>query len=500
MDLVRQGKLSFSRIVADAVLQATDVLKVLINAAESAGASRTAIPAEPRLAPMVQLLEKLANGGDVPIPMDTKVASVSSASKEQSATPGGHQPAHGQGGSATVKIATERLDNLINMVGELVIAQAMVAQGMSAEHVGEPKLTRNVAHVGKIVRELQDLSMSMRMVPIQGLFQKMGRLVRDLCRKLDKEIDLVLTGGETELDRNVVEVLGDPLMHMVRNAGDHGIEQPDERRKKGKPPTGKLELRARHEAGFIVIEIVDDGKGLNRERIIRKAIAAGIVSEGQELSDQEAHRLIFHAGLSTAEKVTDVSGRGVGMDVVKKNIEALRGQVDIASTEGVGSVFTIRLPLTMAVIDGLVARVGHHRYIIPTTSIEQSIRPTPAQLSTVQGRGEVCVVRGRTLPMFRLHRLFGIADAATEPSEALVVIVQDNDRRCCLMVDELLGQQQVVIKSLGEGIGAVPGISGGAILGDGNVSLILDIHALIELASMGDPASANPSLSQKEIV
>jgi two-component system chemotaxis sensor kinase CheA len=339
-----------------------------------------------------------------------------------------------------------------------------------------------MGHLAKITRELQDLSMSMRMVPIHGVFQKMARLVRDLGRKFGKEINLEVVGGETELDRNVVEAISDPLVHMVRNSVDHGIETPDLRTQSGKSRAGRVELKAYHQAGNIVIDITDDGKGLNKKRILQKAIQAGIVREGQELSEQEIFKLIFHAGLSTAEKVTDVSGRGVGMDVVRKNVEALRGRIDITSVEGKGSTFTIRLPLTLAVIDGMVVRVGDERYIIPITTIEQSIQPKPDQVSTVQGRGEVCMVRGDLIPLFRLHRIFNVKPKTENPCESLVVIVQDNDRRACLLVDELLGQQQVVIKSLGERA-AAKGISGGAILGDGNVSLILDIPGLMELAA-----------------
>jgi two-component system chemotaxis sensor kinase CheA len=269
---------------------------------------------------------------------------------------------------------------------------------------------------------------------------------------------------------------------MVRNACDHGIEMPDVRVQNGKPRTGKLELKAYHQAGNIVIEITDDGRGLNKERIVRKALAAGVVAEGQELSEQEIFKLIFHAGLSTAEKITDVSGRGVGMDVVKRNVEALRGRIDITSVEGKGSTFSIRLPLTLAVIDGLVVKVGPERYILPITSIEQSIQPKSDQISTIQNRGEMCMVRDTLLPLFRLHRLFNVTPVTEDPTKALLVIVQDNDRRCCLLVDALLGQQQVVIKSLGESLGSIPGVSGGAILGDGNVSMILDVPGLIDLA------------------
>ena len=273
-----------------------------------------------------------------------------------------------------------------------------------------------------ITRELQDLTMAMRMVPIQGVFQKMSRLVRDLARKAGKEINLVIEGGETELDRNVVEAIGDPLVHMVRNAADHGVEKlpTTGSSKRASPPPRRVELKARHQGGHIVIEITDDGKGLNKARILRKARDAGIVREGEQLSDQEIFKLIFHAGLSTAEKLTDISGRGVGMDVVRKNVEALRGRIDITSVEGQGSTFTIRLPLTLAVIDGLIVEVGVQRYIIPITSIEQSLRPQPEQLSTIQGRGEMCMVRDRLLPVVRLHKLFHIQTKNEDPTKALV--------------------------------------------------------------------------------
>jgi two-component system chemotaxis sensor kinase CheA len=303
-----------------------------------------------------------------------------------------------------------------------------------------------------------------------------------LAQKVGKEIEFSAIGGETEIDRNLVEALSDPLVHMVRNAVDHGLETPDVRVNAGKPKYGRLELKAYHRGGYIFVEVSDDGRGLNKQRILQKAIQAEIIRDGQDLSDQDIFHLIFHAGLSTAEQVTDVSGRGVGMDVVYKNVEALRGRIDITSVEGKGSTFTLRLPLTLAVIDGLVVKVGPDRYIIPITSVEQSLRPSADQLSTVQGRGEMCMIRNDVLPLFRLHRLFDASLKSHDPTQAIVVVVQDGDRRCCLLVDELLGQQQVVIKSLGESLPTIAGISGGAILGDGNISLILDIPGLISLA------------------
>ena len=385
-------------------------------------------------------------------------------------------------GDEKIKVSTARLDNLINMAGELVIAQLMVAEEVNTNLTSEQELGRKVAHQSKIVRDLQELSMSMRMVPIAGVFQKMTRLVRDLSRKADKKINFTTVGEETELDRSIVDKIADPLVHMVRNSVDHGVESANERTKAGKNPTGRIELRAFHQAGNIVIEIEDDGKGLDKERILKKAIDNGLVETGQELSDGEIFKLIFHAGLSTAQKVTSISGRGVGMDVVRKNVESLHGKIEISSKPGKGSTFTIRMPLTLAIIDGLIVTVGGDRYIIPINSIIQSFKPTAEQLSSVQNRGELVMIRGELIPLARLYKLFGAVPITEDPTKSLLVIVQDDNKKCCLLVDELLGQQQVVIKSLGDGLGKVKGVSGGAIMGDGKVSLILDVPGLIELA------------------
>jgi len=490
LDLARQGRIQISGPIASIVLEASDMLRSLIADLDEAVKKDVAPAVNPGVVDLIDRLRAVAEGRDA----SARATSTSPAPAAEPAAPPADRRAGADRrkndrrqqdttGEGTVKVSTERLDSLINMVGELVIAESMVSQNVASLAKGNHRLLRNLGHLGKITRELQDLSMAMRMVPIQGVFQKMTRVVRDLSQKAGKQVDLVITGGETELDRNVVEAIHDPLIHMVRNSADHGIELPADRQTAGKPTTGRIELKAQHKAGSIVIEISDDGRGLNKKKILRKAIDAGIIREGQELDEQEIFRLIFHAGLSTAEKVTDVSGRGVGMDVVRRNIEALRGQIEITSTEGKGATFAIRLPLTLAVIDGLLVRVGEERYILPITSIEQSLRPKAQQISTVQNRGEVCMVRGDLLPLFRLHRLFDVKPRNEDPTQALVVIVRDNERQCCLLVDELLGQQQVVIKSLGESVGQVPGVSGGAILGDGNVCLILDVPGLIALST-----------------
>jgi two-component system chemotaxis sensor kinase CheA len=383
---------------------------------------------------------------------------------------------------ATVRLNIERLDSLIDTVGELVIAHSMVAQDPEVTLGRSPRLSRSVGHAGKIIRELQDLTLSLRMVPLKGLFQKMARLVRDLSKKAGKQVRFVCEGEDTEIDRNMVEVLGDPLVHMIRNAVDHGIEPADKRAAAGKDATGTVTLRAYHSAGNVVIELRDDGRGLNKEKIVAKAVERNLIAAGRELTDAEAFALIFQAGFSTADKITDISGRGVGMDVVKKGIDSLRGRIDVASQLGHGATFALRLPLTMAITDAMLLRVGHERYLMPTASIEHSFRPAAADITSVAGKGEMVMLRGQLLRVLRLHELLGINDAVTEPCKGLMVVIEGDGRRCALMADELLGQQQVVIKSLGRCLGSVKGVAGGAILGDGRVGLILDPAGLIHLA------------------
>ena len=378
-------------------------------------------------------------------------------------------------GDQSIRIDTAKLDVLVDMVGELVIAQTLV--NASRQVSTDPQLSKDVNQVSKIVREVQEVAMSMRMVPIGPTFQKMARLVRDVSRKAGKQVHLSISGEDTELDKTVIQQIGDPLVHMVRNAVDHGIEAPQERSAAGKPEIGNVHLGASHQGGNIVIEIRDDGKGLDPQKLIEKGIERGIVEPGEQLTDQQAYSLIFSAGFSMAKKVTDISGRGVGMDVVKRNIDQLRGKVDITSESGNGSTFSIRLPLTLAIIDGMVIRVGNERFIVPTIAIEQSLRPRPEQITTVQQRGEVLNIRGRLVPLVQLGRLFGLT-GRTDPCEAMVVVAHCEGREIGLVVEELIGQQQVVIKTLGERFRRLRGISGAAILGDGRVGLILEMSGL----------------------
>lgn len=386
------------------------------------------------------------------------------------------------GSSSTVRVNTDKLDSLMDVVGELVIVQSQLSESARMLGIENSPLQRNISQFGRLTKEMQHTAMSLRMIPIKPTFQKMERLARDLSRDFGKKVNFSVSGEDTELDRTVVEDIGDPLVHMVRNSLDHGLETTAQRLAAGKSEHGNVCLKAYHEGGNIVIELSDDGRGINTEKILAKARKQGLVSEVAQLSKEEILNLIFLPGFSTAEKVTAVSGRGVGMDVVRRNIEKLRGKIEIDSEVGKGSIFRIRLPLTMAIIDGLVVRVGEDRFILPSTSVQMALRPTRDALCTIQGSGEVLDHRGKILPLHRLHRRFGIAGAIENPWEAIIVIVENNGRAHALLVDDMVSKQEVVIKPLGGFLQSIAGISGGAILGDGNIALILDPGSLFQAA------------------
>lgn len=398
-------------------------------------------------------------------------------------------------GSSSIRVDINKIDTLINMVGELVITQSML--GMLGEDFDEDfdmsrveRLRDGLTQLERHTRELQESVMQIRMLPISFTFSRFPRLVHDLSTKMGKKIELKMTGENTEVDKTVIEKIGDPLVHLVRNSLDHGIESPEERVAAGKPETGTVELNAFHRGGNIIIEIRDDGKGLDRDRILDKAIERGLVTDDSHLSDQQIYELIFAAGFSTADVVSDVSGRGVGMDVVRRNINELGGNIEIESEAGKGSAFIIRLPLTLAILDGQTVAVGDETYIVPLVSIIESIQIRPEMVNLVAGKGETFKLRDEYLPIVRLHETFGVASAkATDLTEGLLVVVEGEGRRCGLFVDDLLGQQQVVIKSLEANYGKVDGVSGATILGDGSVALILDIPGLIRLAGQGQSAS-----------
>ncbi len=491
LDLARNQKLKITSAVADIVLAAADFLKVWLKRIETTLAGSDAGPAPEKLA----LLERIRRGAlgapEVAVAATEAdegagAAETDLSDRRKTAATDWTGPERRSGddrraqGSETrsVKVDTAKLDFLVDMAGEMVIAQSMVRHHPELAALRSPAVLRNLAQLARITGDLQKTAMSMRMVPVGGLFQKMSRLVRGLARKTGKQAEMEAIGGDTELDRNVVEELADPLMHMVRNATDHGLETPDERRAAGKDPTGRIRLRASHQAGHIVIEIADDGRGLNREKILEKAKRMGLADAAASLSDSEVFSFIFHPGFSTAEKVTDVSGRGVGMDVVTKQIQKLRGRIDIESVPGKGSSFFLRLPLTLAIIDGLVVGVGGERYVVPIFSVREMLRPTAEMVFTVENRQEMAMVRNSLLPVVRLYRRFGVAPRSELATESLLIVAEAAGKSFCLMVDELIGKQEVVIKSLGETLKDIPGVAGGAILGDGRVGLILDIEGI----------------------
>ncbi|MFQ5509390.1 MAG: chemotaxis protein CheA [Leptospirillia bacterium] len=379
---------------------------------------------------------------------------------------------------SSVRVDTERLDRLINLVGELVIGQARVAQ-VTLENNAPPETESAVEGLQRVVRELQEEAMGMRMLPVGPTFVQFQRVVRDLAISQGKEVNLEIQGQEVELDKSIIEKIGDPLKHMVRNSVDHGLETSEERVAAGKPPVGTVKLAAYHAEGNIVIEITDDGRGLDAEAIAAKAIREGVIPEDHSLTLDQIHMLVFHAGLSTAKEITDVSGRGVGMDVVRRNIEQLRGTISIDTELGKGSTFKICLPLTLAIIDGMALAVGDETFLIPLLSIVESIRPERQAVESVGGREELVMVRGEALPLIRLQEQLGVPGESRHPSEALVIIVESGGKRYCLQVDDILGQQQVVIKTMEQNYKKVDGVAGATILPDGKVAMILDIGALV---------------------
>jgi two-component system chemotaxis sensor kinase CheA len=381
--------------------------------------------------------------------------------------------------SSSIRVSIEKVDQLINLVGELVITQAMIEQRASAlDPMLHEKLLDSVSHLTRNTRDLQEAVMSIRMMPMDFVFSRFPRMVRDLATKLGKKVDFITNGAATELDKGLIERIVDPLTHLVRNSIDHGVEMPAARVAAGKTEAGRLFLSASHQGGNIIIEVSDDGAGLNRERILAKAAQQGLdVSES--MSDAEVWQLIFAPGFSTAEAVTDVSGRGVGMDVVKRNISAMGGVVDIRSAKGFGTTISISLPLTLAILDGMSIRVGDEVYILPLGFVIESLQPAVEDIKDISGKGQVVKVRGEYLPLIPLYQMFDIAPRFTSPSEGICVILETEGRKAALFVDDLVGQQQVVVKNLESNYRKVVGISGATILGDGGVSLILDVAALI---------------------
>ncbi|MHB8092326.1 MAG: chemotaxis protein CheA [Syntrophales bacterium] len=516
LDKARNGELAVTPSVIDVVLEGADALKVLIGHLKgrlegNVSAGEDIDTDVPSLMKRVKLVQE---GGNEPSGVkkigeilledgiitnaDLQEGLKSNAKKlggkigetlikEGKATPKQvsqalRKQAEQAGDMSSIRVDTRKLDDLIDMVGELVINQTMVQEDIKKEANLDRNLSRDIGQLFRITSGLQRISTSLRMVPIKQTFQRMSRLVRDLAKNSGKAVNIDLVGEDTEIDRNMVDEIYNPLVHMVRNSVDHGLESPEERMKAGKTAEGMIRLSAYHRGGSVVIEISDDGRGLNKDKILDKAVRNGLIASGDGLSEQDIYRLIFMPGLSTAEKVTDVSGRGVGMDVVKQAVEKLRGKIDIESSPGKGSKFMAAFPLTMAIIDGMIIRAGSQHYILPMTAVRQALRPRREDCVSVVGRGEMISAMGQLFPLVRLHVLFGIMPEHEDPWDAIVLVLESGNRSKCLLVDKIIGKAEVVIKNLGGGIGKVRGVSGGAILGDGRIGLILDAEGMFEMS------------------
>jgi two-component system, chemotaxis family, sensor kinase CheA len=521
LDMIRSGELGIRPQIVDVILDSVDLLKQLIQGVKAGMDSGTGMDIGLQIAPLIARIEAARNGNDEPRPIgrimidqgavqeedlnqaleqqkddpDKKLGEIlveaGKASSRQVVSALREQKKGAvQRTRLQVKVDTKKLDTLVDMTGELVIAQSMLRQHPHITASQDQTLVHTLGQLSQITSTLQTMTMSLRMVPIKSTFQKMVRLVRDLARNCGKQVRLTMSGEDTEIDRNVVDELYEPMVHMIRNSMDHGLESPPEREAAGKDPGGEINLRAFHRGGNIVVEISDDGRGLDKARIIEKARSNGLITDESKLSDEEIFNLIFQPGFSTAKEVSEISGRGVGMDVVKKAIEKLRGRVDIQTRPGKGSTFVISLPLTLAIIEGMLVRVGHDRYVIPALSIIESFRPGREQYASVAGRGEMILTRGKLNPLVRLDRFFNCSFDVHDPWEALVVTVEYDGKHMCLLLDELLGKEEVVIKSMGGYLQNVKGIAGGAILGDGRVGLILDMAGIWQLANSANPNAA----------
>jgi two-component system, chemotaxis family, sensor kinase CheA len=513
LDTARRGQLRLDREAIDLILAGGDVLRRYVDESvrQLGGVQRGRSIPLPIPAVTARVKTLLRSRGSSPAktgapapptevppsaPPSSTAVEARPAAPTAPAADSAPQPDHNSpaaaGGPATtgtVRVDTRKLDGLIDLVGELVVAQSLVVQSPEVRSLGNQHLDRCLGQLRSITSDLQRTAMALRMVPIGGVFRRMGRLVRDLSVELGKDIDLRMEGEETELDRSLVELLADPLVHMIRNSADHGIEPPSLRTAAGKPSTGTITLRAYHQGGFVVIRVEDDGRGLAADRILKKAIERGLVQPGESPGRLEILDLIFAPGFSTAEQVTGLSGRGVGMDVVRRGIESIRGKIEVDSVEGRGTTFTLYVPLTLAIIEGLLVGVGDERYVIPTLSVRESFRPLPGAVFAVHGRGELVEVRGRLTPVLRLGRHLGTPTKTSDPTEGIVVVVESGQDVRCLLVDELLGKQEVVIKSLGDMFRSQPAFAGAAILGDGRVGLILDVNTLVKLKSTAGEAA-----------
>ncbi|AEN65328.1 chemotaxis protein CheA [Enterobacter soli] len=470
---VVKGKDSLAATLEDGISQ-DDIVAVLCFVIEA-----DQIDFETETAQAPAPAEAVVAVAEVAAPAVVPAAPALKAVPKEPAAPGrGEKPAARSSESTSIRVAVEKVDQLINLVGELVITQSMLAQRSNElDPVTHGDLITSMGQLQRNARDLQESVMSIRMMPMEYVFSRFPRLVRDLAGKLNKQIELTLMGSSTELDKSLIERIIDPLTHLVRNSLDHGIELPENRVAAGKSPVGNLILSAEHQGGNICIEVTDDGAGLNRERILAKAMSQGM-AVSENMTDEEVGMLIFAPGFSTAEQVTDVSGRGVGMDVVKRNIQEMGGHVEIQSKQGSGTTIRILLPLTLAILDGMSVKVAGEVFILPLNAVMESLQPREEDLHPLAGGERVLEVRGEYLPLVELWKVFEVDGAKTEATQGIVVILQSAGRRYALLVDQLIGQHQVVVKNLESNYRKVPGISAATILGDGSVALIVDVSAL----------------------
>ena len=515
LDRARNGEISVTPPLIDVVLDGADALKTMIGELRDVLEGKEPAPSGLDIPALTVRIKKIEEGFDIgaggkkigEILVDDGVISeekLNQVLREKEADPSGkklgqtlieekiakpkqvsqalRKQVDRVTDMATIRVDTIKLDDLIDMVGELVITQSMISQDLKNQEHTDKRLARDISQFFRITSALQRISTSLRMIPIKQTFQRMSRLVRDLAKNAGKQVSVELVGEDTEIDRNMIDEIYNPLVHMIRNSVDHGLEMPEERIKAGKTERGLITLKAYHRGGNIVIEIADDGKGLDKRKILDKALGAGLIHTDEGLNDQEIYKMIFMPGLSTAGKVTDVSGRGVGMDVVKRAVEKLRGKIEIESEVGEGAKFITRFPLTLAIIDGMIVKAGPEHYVLPTISILQALRPPREAYNNIVGKGETINAMGRLMPLVRLYDMFGLEPEHKNPWEAIVLVVDSERGAKCLMVDKIIGKTEVVVKSLGKGLKNVKGLTGGAILGNGRVGLIIDTEGLFEMA------------------
>ena len=527
LEVVRSGEVKVSRPVIDSILAGADVLaECTREVGLQVGGVNPGQPIPVPSGPVLALVRAALRGEAPPPPVaavapaavetplapqaaaeapaqaqaqavapSAPVAAASAPAAAAAPAPKAAAPAHAAADNF-VRLDASKLDDLVNLVGELVVAQAFVVESGEVRASPNLELAHAVRKLARITRELQHNAMSLRMVPVGGLFRKMTRLVRDLAASQGKQVRLVLKGEDTELDRQLVEKMGDPLIHMIRNSVDHGLETAEQRIAAGKDPTGTIELSAAHRHGGIVLRVSDDGRGLNVERLRAKAIEKKLLDPGVQLDYQAALELVFLPGLSTATAITDISGRGVGMDVVRGHIESLRGHVHIESELGAGAAFTIRLPLTLALIDGLLVGLGDERYIIPALAVRETFRPKPGAVSTVHEQGEMVAFRGEQLPVIRLGHVLRRPARAVQPEQGIIVVVESGNTVRALLVDEFLGKREIIIKNMGDTFAGQTLVAGGAILGDGSVGLILDVDSVVRAPRMAVPLATTTQLVQ----